>query len=60
MSAHQCPTPFSEVLEAHGADVCVYGHLHGEAAGRGVSGVVNGVLYRNASADYISFKPLSL
>ncbi len=54
------PTDFSGVLEAHGADLCVYGHLHGDAAGRGVSGVVRGVEYRNASADHISFKPLRL
>ncbi len=60
LGSGRAPTPFSEALEAHGADLCLYGHLHGEAAARGVSGTVRGVLYRNASADHISFKPLRL
>jgi len=60
MGATGVPTAFTEALEAHGADLCVYGHLHGESAGRGVSGRVRGVAYVNASADHISFKPLRL
>jgi uncharacterized protein len=60
MGAAGGSTPFSDTLEAHGADLCVYGHLHGESAGRGVSGRIRGVEYRNASADHISFKPLRL
>ena len=58
MAATQIPTAFTEILEAYGVEVCVYGHLHGEAAARGISGLVRGVEYRNASADHIGFKPL--
>jgi predicted phosphohydrolase len=60
LAATRAPTAFSEILESHGVELCVYGHLHGEAAARGISGTVRGVRYVNASADHIGFKPLSL
>ncbi len=53
-------TGFSEILEANKVDVCVYGHLHGNAQRRLFEGEKNGVLYKFISADYLKFVPLNL
>ncbi|MFH0965163.1 MAG: metallophosphoesterase [Planctomycetota bacterium] len=51
------PTGFTELLESYGAEVCVYGHLHGEAHGDAVVGEVRGVSYRMVSCDAVGFTP---
>lgn len=49
---------FSPLIEAAGADWCIYGHLHGlEVDSAKVEGSWNGVTYRCASCDQIDFKP---
>jgi len=53
-------TEYTRLLEEGGVDICVYGHLHGDGISKGPSGRIRGVLYHNASADRIGFKPLRL
>lgn len=55
---NQAPTRFTELLEAYGVELCVYGHLHGEAQRGALSGVVRGVRYRLVSCDAIDFTPV--
>ncbi|MBI5439737.1 MAG: metallophosphoesterase [Deltaproteobacteria bacterium] len=52
-------TPVTELLERHGVDVVVFGHLHGPCAGyRNPYGRRNGVQYFLASADFVGFSPV--
>lgn len=54
-------TGFSELLEAGGAALCVYGHLHGaEAHATVVEGGLRGVRYRCVAADYVGFEPVEV
>ncbi|MBN1421435.1 MAG: metallophosphoesterase [Planctomycetes bacterium] len=49
---------FTGILDAHGPEAVVYGHLHGEAAALGFAGARRGARYVNASADAIDFAPI--
>lgn len=51
------PTEMSRMIEAAGADLCVYGHLHAEALSDAFEGESGGVAYRCVSADHIGFAP---
>jgi hypothetical protein len=53
-------TDFSDLLEKHGVQICVYGHLHGRGHDRAFEGIKNGVEYRLTAGDYIAFQPLRL
>ncbi len=54
-------TGFTELVEAHRVEVCVYGHLHGaEAHATVVEGSVRGVTYRCVAADYVDFQPVQV
>ncbi len=46
---------FCDILEEHGADVCVYGHLHGVDGKEAEETVHNGVRYLLTSCDMIGF-----
>lgn len=47
-----------ELLTKYGADLCVYGHVHGEALKSVFEGVTDGVRFKAVSADYLGFKPI--
>jgi predicted phosphohydrolase len=53
------PGPFSDLIEAAGADLCLYGHLHRESES-GFEGQRNGVRYRIVSAPRLQMCPLRL
>lgn len=53
-------TPFTKLFEEFGVNVCVYGHLHGNAHRYRVEGVKNGVTYMLVSADFINFQPVPI
>ncbi len=53
-------TGFSRLLQAYGAEVCVYGHLHGAALMGAVRGEVGGVRYVQASSDGVGFRPVEV
>jgi predicted phosphohydrolase len=50
----------SEILEKHGIDVCVFGHLHNIKADVSLFGVARGIRYELTSCDYLRFHPLCL
>jgi predicted phosphohydrolase len=51
------PTPVTELIEASGARVCVYGHLHGRDIAAAAVGRRAGVYYKLVSADAVDFTP---
>ena len=55
-------TDVTRLLEAHGVDLAVFGHLHGSGAEgfRNPYGERGGVRYFLASADFVGFAPLEL
>ncbi|MEN8208998.1 MAG: metallophosphoesterase [Candidatus Fermentibacteria bacterium] len=55
-------TEFSKMLSKGGADICIYGHIHcspGQWPG-GLDVDIEGVRYKNVSADYLDFKPVRI
>lgn len=50
----------SQVLEKHGIQACVFGHLHNVRPGSLPFGEKNGVTYKLTSADYLNFTPIKL
>lgn len=57
LAALDQPTEFSEVIEAAGASLCVYGHLHGRDIATAAEGERRGVTYKLVSADAVHFRP---
>jgi uncharacterized protein len=58
-SRHE-PSGFTELIEAHGAEACIYGHLHGEAIKTAFNETQNGTRYQLVSADSVDFTPLQI
>ena len=54
------PNEITDRLSAAGADLCVYGHIHGERARSRPPVVIGPTKYYLTSADAIAFKPLRL
>ncbi len=55
-------TEVTRILEAHGVDIVVFGHLHRSAPTtfKNPFGEKKGIRYYLASADFISFEPIQL
>ena len=54
-------SPFTDMLEAAGVRICVFGHLHTQEDFDAVfQGTVRGVTYRLVSCDYLDFRPLEI
>jgi predicted phosphohydrolase len=54
------PSRASRILEKHGIQIVVFGHLHNVKAGLLPFGEKNGVRYILASGDYVRFQPVPL
>jgi predicted phosphohydrolase len=59
-NAEHEPTGFTELIDEHHADVCVYGHLHGEYISRALTGRRANTTYYLVSADAADFRPALL
>jgi len=51
------PTEFVSLMKAYGVDICIYGHLHGEAVKKAVTGNIDGIDFYLVSSDYLKFSP---
>jgi predicted phosphohydrolase len=60
MNQDHDPTGFTELIDACAAQVCVYGHLHGDAIGGGFTGKRNHTNYYLVSADAVNFAPAEI
>lgn len=50
---------FTDLLEQYGINICVYGHLHGQAApSEDFDFSAKGINYKLIACDYLNFKPL--
>jgi predicted phosphohydrolase len=54
------PSGFTELIDQHQADVCVYGHLHGEAIKTALTGQRGRTRYYLVSADSVDFAPAEI
>lgn len=48
---------FTDLIEAHGVERVLYGHLHGKSCKNAFEGLRNGVEYTLCSADHLDFTP---
>jgi predicted phosphohydrolase len=60
MNSRREPSAVTELLERYGAEVCIYGHLHGDGIAAGFTGVRNGIRYQLLSADSVGFAPVEV
>lgn len=51
---------FLGIMEKYHVQLCIYGHLHGEAHKYAVEGMVRGVEFRLVAADHLGFRPMKL
>lgn len=49
---------FVRLMNKYGTDICVYGHLHGEALKNAFTGKLHDIEFKAISADHLGFKPL--
>jgi len=54
------PSGFTELIDEHGADACVYGHLHGESIATALTGKRGRTSYHLVSADAVEFTPAEI
>ncbi len=54
------PSGFTDLIDEFAADVCVYGHLHGESIKTALTGVRNRTRYFIVSADAVDFSPAEI
>jgi len=52
----QASEGFTDILRQYGADVCVYGHLHGAGLQFGFTGERDGIMYHQVSCDGLGFR----
>jgi predicted phosphohydrolase len=53
----QPDTPYRQAIDGAGASACVFGHLHGRAAGSGPEGCHGQTAYLLVAADAVDFRP---
>lgn len=46
-----------ELMNKYGVNICLYGHLHGDALKTAFTGNIYGIEFKPVSADYLEFKP---
>ena len=56
---YTCPE-IIDLMTRYGVRACYYGHLHGDSHKLAMEGIVEGIAYHLAAADYLDFKPLLL
>jgi uncharacterized protein len=59
-NAEHQPSGFIELIDEYGADVCVYGHLHGDDIRTALTGLRGKTNYYLVSADAANFAPAEI
>ena len=51
------PNDFFDLMKEYDADICIYGHLHGEEGHKNVrEGIIGNIMVHCVSSDYMDFK----
>ena len=58
-AAHEA-SGFTALIDEYGADVCVYGHLHGDDINGALTGLREKTIYHLVSADAVDFAPAQI
>ncbi|HZS47044.1 MAG TPA: metallophosphoesterase [Blastocatellia bacterium] len=53
-------TAFTKIIEEHGTEICVYGHLHSNHIPTGFNGQRGSTRYKLVSADSVNFTPYQI
>lgn len=51
---------FMDIMKKYDVQLCIYGHLHGDACRDAVDGIREGIDFRLVSADHLGFAPVLL
>ncbi len=51
---------FIDIMRKYEVQLCIYGHLHGEACREAKEGTYEGIEFRLVSADHLGFAPIQL
>jgi predicted phosphohydrolase len=49
---------FLSIMKKYEVQLCIYGHLHGDACKGAIEGVYDGITFRLVSADHLGFSPV--
>jgi uncharacterized protein len=60
MNDRREPSGFTELIDEHGANFCVYGHVHGEYIESAFTGMRGRTVYALVSADAVDFTPAEI
>lgn len=51
------PNEFFSLMRDYHADICIYGHLHGEEGHKNIKeGLIDNIMVHCVSSDYLNFK----
>jgi len=59
-TANLVNTEVTDLIESHGVDICVFGHLHNIFPGKAAFGLKGSTQYYYTAADYLQFIPLKI
>ena len=48
---------FIDIMKKYDVQLCIYGHLHGDACRDAVEGMLDGIMFRLVAADHLGFMP---
>ena len=51
---------FIDIMKKYEGQLCIYGHLHGDACRDAIEGIYEGISFRLVSADHLGFAPVLL
>jgi uncharacterized protein len=57
-NARREPGGFVALMQAHGVQGCLYGHLHGRGRYAAIQGELDGIRYQLVAADNLQFRPM--
>lgn len=60
IGADLIPSRAGQILEQHGVQACIFGHLHNLKTAQPLFGEARGVRYVLAACDYIRFQPIAI
>ncbi len=57
---HNIEKGFAGLISKYNAEICIYGHLHGESIKNAATGIINGAAYHLVSCDALDFQVIQI